>query len=77
MSDPVVVNRVDHKLFVTSAPRAARVAALLREIGLSVTNDFKLMSLALDQAWSLSEIKAEDRLPPQSRMIVGRHRHVC
>lgn len=65
----VVVNRLEHKMFGTISLRDA-ASALGRDIGLSVSNDFKLMSAALDQGVPLSAIKAKNRLSRDIEKIV-------
>ena len=65
----VVVNRLEQKMFGTINLRDA-AAALGREISLSVSNDFKLMSSALDQGVPLSSISARNRLSRDIEKIV-------
>jgi pilus assembly protein CpaE len=67
----IVMNRVEKKLFGSIGLRDAE-AALRRPVGMSVANDFRLMSSALDQGVLLSEIKSKNRLNADlTKMIEG------
>jgi pilus assembly protein CpaE len=57
----VVMNRVEHKLFGSINLRDA-ATALRRPVSFTVTNDFWLMSTALDQGVMLAEVKAKNRI---------------
>lgn len=57
----IVMNRVEKKLFGAIGLQDASTA-LRRPVSMSVANDFRLMSAALDQGVQLSEIKAKNRL---------------
>jgi pilus assembly protein CpaE len=57
----IVMNRVERKLFGSINLRDA-ATALRRPVSFTVTNDFWLMSTALDQGVMLAEVKAKNRI---------------
>jgi len=65
----IVMNRFEKKMFGAIGLSDA-ATALRRQIHLSVTNDFRLMSAALDQGVLLSEIKAKNRLTADLHKVI-------